>query len=179
MGFPFELEFDKPLKELERQITELKRTAVERELDVGREIAPLEQKLAELRREIYDNLTPMQRVQVARHPRRPYTMDYLETVAPAEGFVFGDLSLADIAIAVPFANLAWSRVEADLSAWPKTVAWVERTEATPPLARLTMLGARFLATRVAERAALFAELGVTMSAVSHAGEGFRRGPMTV
>ena len=80
MGFPFELEFDKPLKELERQITELKRTAVERELDVRREIAPLEQKLAELRREIYENLTPMQRVQVARHPRRPYTLDYIETV---------------------------------------------------------------------------------------------------
>jgi acetyl-CoA carboxylase carboxyl transferase subunit alpha len=80
VGFPFELEFDKPLKELERQITELKRTAVERELDVRREIAPLEQKLAELRQEIYDNLTPMQRVQVARHPRRPYTTDYLDTV---------------------------------------------------------------------------------------------------
>lgn len=109
----------------------------------------------------------------------PAVMDYLETVAPEEGFVFGDLSLADIAVAVPFANLAWSRVEAVLSAWPKTVAWVERTEATPPLARLTMLGARFLATRVAERAALFAEHGVTVSPVSHAGEGFRRGPMTV
>jgi acetyl-CoA carboxylase carboxyl transferase subunit alpha len=52
--------------------------ASERKLDVEREIAPLERKLAELKREIYANLTPMQRVQVARHPRRPYTLDYID-----------------------------------------------------------------------------------------------------
>jgi acetyl-CoA carboxylase carboxyl transferase subunit alpha len=44
---------------------------------VDREIAPLEKKLEQLRREIYAGLTPMQRVQVARHPRRPYTLDYI------------------------------------------------------------------------------------------------------
>ena len=76
----FELEFEKPLIELERQIAHLKRLAVERQLDVDDEIEPLEVKLTELRREIYGNLTPMQRVQVARHPRRPYTLDYLEGI---------------------------------------------------------------------------------------------------
>jgi len=107
VGFPFELEFDKPLKELERQITELKRTAVERELDVRREIAPLEQKLAELRREIYDNLTPMQRVQVARHPRRPYTLDYLDTVFTDFVELKGDrLFRDDPAIVCGWARLA-------------------------------------------------------------------------
>jgi acetyl-CoA carboxylase carboxyl transferase subunit alpha len=107
VGFPFELEFDKPLKELERQITELKRTAVERELDVRREIAPLEQKLAELRREIYDNLTPMQRVQVARHPRRPYTLDYIETVFTDFVELKGDrLFRDDPAIVCGWARLA-------------------------------------------------------------------------
>lgn len=76
----FELDFEKPLVELEGQIAQLKRMAVERRLDVDSEIAPLETKLHALRQEIYGNLTPMQRVQVARHPRRPYTLDYLETI---------------------------------------------------------------------------------------------------
>src|SRR5690242_1208874 len=74
------LDFERPLLELERQIEEMKRVAGETAVDVSKEIAPLEKKLAELRSEIYRNLTPMQRVQVARHPKRPYTLDYLNTV---------------------------------------------------------------------------------------------------
>jgi len=77
MATALALEFEKPIAELERQIEDLKRLASQRSLDVGREIAPLEAKLAELRVEIYRNLTPYQRVQVARHPRRPYAMDYI------------------------------------------------------------------------------------------------------
>jgi acetyl-CoA carboxylase carboxyl transferase subunit alpha len=76
----FNLEFEKPLIELERQIAQLRDMAQDQRLDVQREIAPLESRLATLRREIYDGLTAMQRVQVARHPRRPYTLDYLDTV---------------------------------------------------------------------------------------------------
>ena len=67
------LDFERPLLELERQIEELKRVA-------GGNVAPLEEQLAKLRAEIYRNLTPMQRVQVARHPRRPYPLDYMNTV---------------------------------------------------------------------------------------------------
>src|SRR5260370_24753614 len=74
------LDFERPLLELERQIEELKRVAGETAVDVSKEVAPLEKKLAELRAEIYRNLTPMQRVQVARHPKRPYTLDYANTV---------------------------------------------------------------------------------------------------
>ena len=74
------LDFERPLLELERQIEEIKRVAGESAVDVAKEIAPLERKLAELRGEIYKNLSPMQRVQVARHPRRPYTLDYLRSV---------------------------------------------------------------------------------------------------
>ncbi len=71
------LEFEKPIFELERQIDELKKLAGERQLDVGKEIAPLEAKLVELREEIYRTLTPLQRVQVARSNKRPLTEDYL------------------------------------------------------------------------------------------------------
>ena len=77
MATALALDFEKPIAELERQIEDLKRLASQRSLDVGREIAPLEAKLAELRTEIYRNLTPYQRVQVARHPRRPYALDYI------------------------------------------------------------------------------------------------------
>jgi len=74
------LDFERPLLELEKQIEELKRAAGEAGGDRAREVESLEAKLAELRADIYKQLTPMQRVQVARHPKRPYTLDYLRTV---------------------------------------------------------------------------------------------------
>ncbi|MFQ5702558.1 MAG: acetyl-CoA carboxylase carboxyltransferase subunit alpha [Gemmatimonadales bacterium] len=80
MSAPLSIEFEKPIVELERQIAHLKRLARDQQLDVDEEIAPLEVKLSELRRDIYEQLTPMQRVQVARHPNRPYTLDYIKAV---------------------------------------------------------------------------------------------------
>ena len=77
MGTAVALEFEKPLTELERQIDEIKRVAGDTQVDVDQAIAPLNKKLAQLRAEIYQNLTPHQRVQVARHPRRPFTADYI------------------------------------------------------------------------------------------------------
>jgi acetyl-CoA carboxylase carboxyl transferase subunit alpha len=71
------MEFEKPIAELEKQIDELRKLADDRQLSVTETIAPLEQKLAELRTEIYRTLTPLQRVQVARNSRRPFTLDYL------------------------------------------------------------------------------------------------------
>ena len=71
------LDFEKPLAELEKQIDELKRLAGDQQLNVTEEIAPLEKKLTELREEIYKNLTPLQRVQVARSNKRPLCDDYL------------------------------------------------------------------------------------------------------
>jgi acetyl-CoA carboxylase carboxyl transferase subunit alpha len=76
----YTLDFEKPLLELERQIDELKRVGEEREIDVAEELTRLQGKLDALREDIYRNLTPMQRVSVARHPRRPYTLDYLSTI---------------------------------------------------------------------------------------------------
>jgi acetyl-CoA carboxylase carboxyl transferase subunit alpha len=74
------LDFEKPILELEKQIDELKKLAGERQLNVAEEIAPLERKLGELRQEIYRNLTPLQRVQVARSNKRPLADDYFRTV---------------------------------------------------------------------------------------------------
>lgn len=71
------LEFEKPIAELEKQIEEVRKVAEERKLDVDQQIAPLQAKLGEMRRDVYRNLTPIQRVQVARAARRPFTLDYL------------------------------------------------------------------------------------------------------
>jgi acetyl-CoA carboxylase carboxyl transferase subunit alpha len=76
----YTLEFEKPLLELEKQIDELKRLGEERELDVDGQLQGLQSKLEQLRAEIYQSLSPIQRVMVARHPRRPYTLDYLSTI---------------------------------------------------------------------------------------------------
>jgi len=72
------MEFEKPIAELERQIDELRKTAGRRQLSMEDEITPLERKLDELRAEVYRHLTPWQRVQVARNPRRPFTLDYIQ-----------------------------------------------------------------------------------------------------
>lgn len=71
------LEFEKPIAELERQIDELKKAAGERKVSVASELAPLERKLVAMRAEVYRNLTPYQRVQVARNSKRPFTSDYI------------------------------------------------------------------------------------------------------
>ena len=71
------LEFEKPIFELEKQIDELKKMAGDQRLHVDEEIAPLEKKLTALRQEVYRNLSPLQRLQVARSAKRPFTLDYI------------------------------------------------------------------------------------------------------
>ncbi len=71
------LEFEKPIFELEKQIDELKKLAGDQRLQVDEEIAPLEKKLTALRQEVYRNLSPLQRLQVARSAKRPFTLDYI------------------------------------------------------------------------------------------------------
>ncbi len=71
------LEFERPIAELEKQIDELKRLADDQKLPVASDIAPLEQRLQSLRQQVYRNLTPLQRVQVARSSKRPFTLDYI------------------------------------------------------------------------------------------------------
>jgi acetyl-CoA carboxylase carboxyl transferase subunit alpha len=80
MAVAYTLEFEKPLQELDRQIDDLRKLSEERGIDVAEEVRLLETRLVALRRDLYKGLTPMQRVLVARHPKRPYTLDYLSLV---------------------------------------------------------------------------------------------------
>ncbi len=74
------LDFEKPIVELQRKLEELKRHPESATLGVSfeDEIAQIESKIEETRRQIFANLTPWQRVQLARHPKRPYSLDYLK-----------------------------------------------------------------------------------------------------
>jgi len=111
MPSTYTLEFEKPLLELERQIEELKRVGEERSIDVAAELMLLTTKLDTLREEIYRHLTPMQRVSVARHPRRPYTLDYLGTIFTDFVELHGDrLFRDDLAIVGGWARLSGTSV---------------------------------------------------------------------
>jgi acetyl-CoA carboxylase carboxyl transferase subunit alpha len=71
------LDFEKPIAELEERLQDLRDRANGHELPVGPEMKKIEQKIATLRKEIYENLTAWQRVQIARHTARPFALDYL------------------------------------------------------------------------------------------------------
>jgi acetyl-CoA carboxylase carboxyl transferase subunit alpha len=71
------LEFEKPIAELEREVEKLRAKSASQEIDMSGEIATMEAKLAETRRLVYENLTPWQRVQIARHTQRPFMLDYV------------------------------------------------------------------------------------------------------
>jgi acetyl-CoA carboxylase carboxyl transferase subunit alpha len=71
------LDFEKPIVELESKLEEMKRLARDNQVDVSESVAELEQRITDLKRNIYTKLTRWQRVQLARHPRRPYTLDYI------------------------------------------------------------------------------------------------------
>lgn len=89
------LEFEKPLLELEHRIEELRSFADGQSIDVSRELARLEAKAEDLRKQIYGKLTRWQITQIARHPRRPYTMDYLRLLGIDFIELHGDRRFAD------------------------------------------------------------------------------------
>lgn len=111
MANHYVLDVEKPLGDLERQIDELRRLREERGIDVGEESRLLETKLASLRKQIYGNLTPMHRVLLARHPKRPYALDYLHTIFTDFIELHGDrLYRDDPAIVGGWARLAGQSV---------------------------------------------------------------------
>src|SRR3954466_12431386 len=80
----YTLEFEKPLRDLSAQLDQLRQQSLENNLDLGNEIAAIERKIETTQRDIYSSLTPWQKVQIARHPKRPYALDYVQTIC--EGF---------------------------------------------------------------------------------------------
>ncbi|UCB57815.1 MAG: acetyl-CoA carboxylase carboxyltransferase subunit alpha [Candidatus Omnitrophota bacterium] len=89
------LDFEKPILELERKIEELKGLTETEKIDLSSEIKHLTQRLEKLKREIFENLTAWQRVQIARHPQRPYTLDYIDLIMKDFIELHGDRLFAD------------------------------------------------------------------------------------
>jgi acetyl-CoA carboxylase carboxyl transferase subunit alpha len=89
------LEFEKPLRELVRQLEELRQRSLETNADVGNEIRAIERKIDTTRRDIYSNLTPWQKVQIARHPKRPYALDYISAICEDFQEFHGDRQYSD------------------------------------------------------------------------------------
>lgn len=91
----FVLPFEKPIVELENKLAELRRFSETQDIDVSLEIERMEKKIQETRREIYSRLSPWQKVQVARHPQRPYPGDYVDFMSRAFYELHGDRLYAD------------------------------------------------------------------------------------
>jgi acetyl-CoA carboxylase carboxyl transferase subunit alpha len=89
------LDFEKPINELEHKIQELHTFSKDKKIDLGSEIKRLETKLDQLKKDIYGNLSPWQRVQLARHPKRPYTLDYVSTIFTDFIEIHGDRLFSD------------------------------------------------------------------------------------
>jgi len=91
----FALEFERPIVELEEKIQELKRLSAVQNMDFSKEVGRLQDKVAILCEEVFSSLTPWQRCQVARHPNRPYTLNYIRTLMTEFTELHGDRAFGD------------------------------------------------------------------------------------
>lgn len=91
----YTLPFEKPLLDLQNKIEELRNFSKGQGIDEPQDVARLEHELAETRRDLYANLTPWQKVMVARHPRRPYTRDYIAAFVKDFSELHGDRLISD------------------------------------------------------------------------------------
>ncbi|HEY9812778.1 MAG TPA: acetyl-CoA carboxylase carboxyltransferase subunit alpha [Candidatus Sericytochromatia bacterium] len=87
---PLLLDFEKPLADLETRIEQIRELAEENNVDVSEQIRQLEARAVQLRSEIFSSLSPSQRLQVARHPRRPSTLDYIQAITDEWMELHGD-----------------------------------------------------------------------------------------
>jgi acetyl-CoA carboxylase carboxyl transferase subunit alpha len=89
------LEFEQPIVDLEEKLSEMKRLAENSQVDVTDDVKSLEEKIDKLKEETYKNLTRWQRVQLSRHPERPYTLDYIYQMTDDFVEIHGDRTVSD------------------------------------------------------------------------------------
>lgn len=89
------LEFEKPIAELEAKLADMKQLASNNDVDVDDAVKSLEKKIIELKKETFENLTRWQRVQLSRHPERPYTLDYIYEITDEFVELHGDRGVKD------------------------------------------------------------------------------------
>lgn len=89
------LDFEKPIADLETKLVEMKRLALDNNVDVSIAVSQLETNIENLKKETFANLTRWQRVQLSRHPERPYTLDYIEQMCDEFIEIYGDRTVGD------------------------------------------------------------------------------------
>lgn len=100
------LDFEKPIQDLQSKLDEMKTLAEESDVDVAQEVKSLEEKIKTLKKDIYSNLSRWQKVQLSRHPDRPYTLDYIENMCDQFIELHGDRFVKDdMAIVGGFAEI--------------------------------------------------------------------------
>lgn len=91
----YSLDFEQPLRGLIQQMEHLHQLSAENNIDLSREIRAIEKKIEDTKKTIYSNLSPWQRVQLARHPMRPYALDYIERIFTGFQELHGDRMFRD------------------------------------------------------------------------------------
>lgn len=117
-------------------------------------------------------------VERARDVELPQILDYLESQMPDSGFLFGELTIADLSLAPAFLNAGAVQVNVDATRWPRTAAWLERMNEETPLGPLNKMARALMRSPLAAHRDRLAEFGVVPANRSWMGDAARRGPMT-
>ena len=109
----------------------------------------------------------------------PAVLDYLEGELPDEGFLFGDLSIADVSIASFFRNASFASLSVDAARWPRTAAFVTRVLTTEPFARLAPYEERMIRTPIARHREVLSGMGAPLTAETFGTSTPRRGVLSI
>lgn len=109
----------------------------------------------------------------------PHVLDYLEGQLPAEGFIFDELSLADIAIAAPLRNAAFVRFRVDPDRWPRTAAFADRVHALPSFHKLRPFEELSMRTPISDHRDALQTIGAPLTGTTFATPTPRRGMMRI
>ena len=113
----------------------------------------------------------------ARNVDLPEVLDYLESVTPADGFLFGEVGVADFSVTAAFMNLDVIRIGVDPERWPRFAGLIARLQDTP-LGNLNRLAGRLMKTPIEAHRDVLPEFGLTATKTSLLGREVRRGPLT-
>jgi len=106
-------------------------------------------------------------LETIRLEEMPRVFDYLESLLPASGYLFEDLSIADVAVASFFRNVAFSRYELDAAQWPRTAAFVQRVLELESFRKLMPFEEKLMRTPIAQHRAALSAMGAPLMADSY------------